>query len=236
MAQAVVVATNPAEMVAAQKHLLGVAMGKLRECDVEIADAESMIEQCKSGGLRTQSAHRILRRAKQRSLYYEKCVAALDAGYFIVPDMPGDVIAIRTDRDRPTRGENSPGDQSRYLEPTKALAIHEGGMVQPFPSGRIVMRDRKYSDGSVKPARTFRAERLESPDIPVKFLKPLIVQRTTEAMKSGIFDELVCVPGEKTGRRDPFVIGRIMRPWVAAWSQSRYMAFMVAWFFDPADL
>src|SRR5207245_2577264 len=80
-----------------------------------------------NGALKRQSE-----KAKKRLTFYEKVLAALSAGYIIVPNFPVTAFAIRTDKNKPLKMLTTERYQSNEQIPS-GLVAGEGEYKNPFP-------------------------------------------------------------------------------------------------------
>ena len=94
----VVLARNPSEVQEAQGHLLAWADRKLEIERLAVTEAEQNLEQSKKLKIRTQAWSYQVTHARGRVIFYEKLRAAIEAGYYIVPNFPVQLIAVRTDK------------------------------------------------------------------------------------------------------------------------------------------
>jgi hypothetical protein len=226
------IASDPHELLREQHRLIASVECKRTQALAEARDAEKMVDQMMTARMDWKPAARLQDRATDRVRFLTKVKSALEAGYVMMPDMPGEVLAIRTENPRL-------GDRRWWREgdikplPAKhTLPIGEGRYVSPRPTEAV----QTNQDPTTKRWITSRrATEIRDPDgLDRKFLKPAVVDRMTGAMARGIFDEIVCVgarpvPGRKVRDRDPIVLGRVL-------SGKQAAAFLIAWFVDPAEL
>ncbi len=225
-----VIAEQPGEMQAAQLALVSWAATKVSRVKQELADAEDCLAQATASGLRLDGVRKMVATARKSLVYHEKVKSALEAGYCIVPDFPVDLVAIRTSRMNPI-GERSqnwgiPGIEQK----AQALPEGEGDYVNPWPTARHVRTDEQTNhEGKVTgTVKVWRAADFCDVELPVKFMKPRVVEATNRAMLSGIFDEIGILPARP--KKDPLVVGRIIDP------KGRRLSFLISWFLDSRDL
>lgn len=214
---------------------------KLEAAKEEARTTKNMADQMLSSRISPSSRLKALqRRATDRVTYLVKCRDALRAGYVMMPDMPGDVVAVRTNRTSPTpmarRAVRSQQEIPKH-PPDAGLGPGIGRYVSPLQSVASTEEyevERKRWDGSLykEKARDYWAHGLRDPDgLNKVFVKPQVVDRLTGAMSTLIFDEIVCVRPADTRRqsRDPIVLGRVV-------NGRQVAAFLIAWFVDPSEI
>lgn len=225
----VVIARDPSELVEAQHDLIARLERKRDDAAFSERELSRTIEEAEGSRINVQPLKNQRMRAANRVAYYEKLIEALRAGYVIVPDLPAQTVAVRVNREKPRR--------KRHRHSFRRIAESDASSVtaQQLPPGEgryvtgadIATEEEADAEGRTK-YTSFPVAFQDELDLPAEFLKPRIIERTREAMDLRIFDELSIV----TGRADPIVVGRILRPgnvWDA-------VAFVVAWFVDTADL
>jgi len=96
------VATKPEDMTIAQGKLSEWLKAKVEICKRDAADMKENLRIAEESGWKAGTFKRQAGIALKRVEFYEKCLAAVEAGYVIVPNFPVDIFAIRTTR-RPVR-------------------------------------------------------------------------------------------------------------------------------------
>jgi hypothetical protein len=236
----VVIADNPAEMVEAQNATIGAIKLKMEHAQTELADAVETLRSLEAAGMATSVAGRMEKRAQSRVDFLTKALQALEAGYVIVPEMPSEVVAIRVRRRPRHQHETAHGNYTPSINPGKAEALPagEGEYVDPIPVTKIEKFHENQGDGTL--TRTHRMTTGEWDTeiaLPVEFLRPTVVQRTSKVMMRKIFDEIAVIgaSGTFTGARakkaDPMVVGSVIDH-VA----KRKLWFLVAWFVDTKTI
>lgn len=236
------VAGSAEALAAAQRSLIEQTGHKIVLAIDEARLAAQMVDEMSRANLAPTAAKALHKRATERVTFLVKVKDALEAGYCMMPDMPGRVIAVRTTADYP-RSEHKKWSE-RFAAPTmnadKSLSSGEGDYKSPTPDVerevRLVERGYRNPDGTVHKDKEWftRAVRLKDPDgIDRKFVRPEIVHRMSQAMALKIFDEVVCVDDSdnRTRRKskDPIVLGRVV-------IGTKACAFLIAWFVDPREL
>lgn len=245
----VVVATNPQELVDGQNAIIASVATKIEKAKADLAEANEILAAAKMAAIDDTAAKRLVKKEEQHLLYLEKVHAALSAGYVMMPNIPGSIIGIRVQRQRPHR--KSECVEYEYETRVKseipdALEVGEGRYVKPVPSTTLsVNRDDKgkFVDADLR-VHGFD----EQMALPMDFMKPTVIARTGEAFKMKIFDEILIVHdgviGDDAGRQirvqkgDPLVIGRIVLPGPGRERSQRrkVISFLIAWFVDTSAI
>jgi hypothetical protein len=211
-------AMHPAEMIASQEQLIIWAERKIvlvRQEETELSEAYEHAKKLKwkSGTLHTQHLKAVKRRE-----FYEKILEALKQGYYIVPNFPIQMFAIkRRGRGRPSSW--SPNYHDDHEQEAQAIPVGEGEYKNPFP---FVSRYR--DDSGNKVITSSRAEDWDDMEFPVTMAKPTIMRATSAAMERKIFDRIGVMPA--TRKEDPVIIGQIIRK---DGNNTKVVSFMIAW-------
>jgi hypothetical protein len=205
--------TSPQEMAHGQAHLIEWCDLKLANERELLADSEQNYETARKAKWRSYPWAQRAELHKQTITYYEKIKVALEAGYWLVPPMPFDIFAYRTDREKP-----------RTEQPFNALPVGEGENVG-LPS---IWRSNRG---------TYR--HWQDIEFPVTLVKPQVLAATEKAMARKIFDEIGILPATVTTptntmrlpvNRDPIVVARIRNPRKPKTHAGAL--FFVAWWLD----
>jgi hypothetical protein len=223
-----VVAENPGELQTAQAALVDWFERKVTAIGRDLADARQNLEDARNEGWRLPPFQKIVRDLENNSLYYEKALDAVREGYCIVPNFPVDVVAIRTVADHPQGSETTRGNWRPRIEfeADKNLASGEGRYVDPVATA--VMAHSEKDEKSCVITKFWEANEFREVALPVKFMKPRVLQATQHAMACKIFDDVAVLPRRR--KADPIVVGRIHGP------NGKHLTFLVAWFIDTKDL
>jgi hypothetical protein len=236
------IASDPQQLVAAQHALIGEMQTKIEAALGEARDAKEMRQKMLAAGLNPSQAKSIHGRATARVVYLTKIKDALQAGYVLMPDMPGEVIAVRTDRvgPSPAARRHHPWHQNVPRELPQNLPSGQGYYVSPRQNTATSTSTHTGSDGKLV-KNTYRyATSLRDPDgLDRRFVKPAVIDRMSAAMLTNIFDEIVTVRGagfasraaERRKDRDPIVLGRVVDQ-----RNKSVSAFLIAWFVDTEEL
>lgn len=223
----VVLARDPEEMALAQKGLIAWMSQKIGTLKADLAEAEENLATAKRMKTRTEGWQRVVRLAQGRVTYYEKALAALEEGFCIVPDLPVELIAIRTCKEHPS-GKWHTGRSFVELSPDM-LPKGEGEYVSPTP----VTEQRDVPiEGRTYPRKDTRAVDFQEVDFPFKVVKPQILQGLEHAMRLKLFDEIGVLPRAHRNA-DPLLVGRIKR---REGYNERAMTFLIAWWIDTRSL
>lgn len=231
-----VVAFDPAQLQESQKQLIHWASQKLAVLSADIEELKVNIEISRKAKWSMVKPKAALRLAEARLQYYGKIKTALEAGYYIVPDFPCDVFAIRTERDTPRPNRHNSDYSNNYN-----LVPNEGPQLLPAGAGeyqnpeQVVVRKRfDYRDveGKDKVQYQYEAKEFLEMDFPFSLAKPEVLNATQQAMALKIFDEIGVAPKGviRSQKRDPMVLGIIKMP--KRGSLQKQVTFLVAWFLD----
>src|SRR4051812_36362236 len=214
-------AVVPDQMMVAQQELIGWCDRKISSVNKDVTDMAEAIEHARAmkWGLRTLKDQHS--KAAKRLIFYTKMRDALKTGYYIVPNFPIQLFAVKTNRKNPLP------NQSNYYWDTKRegaqeLPIGEGVYKNPSP---IVERTKYLSEG--KESSTSEAVGWDELEFPVTMLRPEIIEVTNKAMALKIFDQFGVLPASKN--QDPIIVGQIV-------TKKMTLSFMIAWHFDTKIL
>lgn len=240
-------ASNPQEMLSSQAQLVSWAQRKLHDEKTEYEDLSTNYELAVKNRWRSTTLKRACDRSLERVQFYEKILAALEAGYCIIPNFPGDVFAVRTTTKKLAkkteiinRTWGSPGGDISQVESNRPA----------LGTGKYVSDDAEVSQHRVvikhEPGKTpeygtkFTRNGFKDVDFPFALAKPAILDATAKAMALKVFDEMVAVANRELEPRrprrahgDPMVIGRIF---MKNGYNRHTISFLVTWFIDTRDL
>lgn len=230
------VAVNATEMASASAGIQTWLRNKIHSLDTEVNEARATLDASIRNKWKSSTFRAQLQRAGQRRLYYGKLLAACEAGYTIVPNMPVDVFAIRVKCDAPAaraatatavtyRPTARPQDETeqrllpgegRYESP-KQMVITER-MVEKNAKGESVNRVTVTPVG------------FQDIDFPFAVAHPVVMDAVARAMSMKIFDRIGMV---SEGAGDPIVLGQMtLGP---GWRVKR-ASFLIAYYLDPRTL
>lgn len=225
-----IIATNPQEMQEAQGTTISWIVRKLDDARLELREAEQVAESLGGANLRRSQAANLVKKARRRVGFYEKVHAALAAGYYIIPPFDIQLFAIRTDR------LQSPDEVSRNSwaneQTSRSLPVGEGRFVSPVVGRHEFDRYTENvpgTEGKTREVILFQNDDWRDVVLPVRALKPTIIEATGKALQEKIFDALGIAPAYRAA--DPIIAGQIKRP-----DGKGVITFFVAWWLDEKDL
>lgn len=240
----VVIASQPSELAEGQVAIIEKVSQKELEAQDDLASAETLLAACESAGLNVTHAKRGVVRAKSRLMYLGKVKAALEAGYVIVPNFPGETIAIRVKKDSSPKRDHRERDRWEPDIPAQEghiLPAGEGEYVNPLPEVYRGSYDGKDNAGvPIKRHYAYASGWDDEISLPVDFLKPTVVQRAGMGVSRKIFDEIAVTRDmdmrslnqtKRVNKGDPMVLGRIYDR-----RNNKALSFLVAWFVDTKDI
>ncbi len=223
------IALTPQGMMKAQEDCMTWVIQKLEKAKHELMLADQNFNALQRAKLRTQTATTMIRKARARLTFYEKIKAALEAGYYIIPPFDVQVFAIRTDRGNPLKdtGTHSWTNDAN----ARSLPVGEGNYVDPRPTREYVDDTTETNrDGTTREVKVFENINWAEVDLPIRAVKPQIIEATGKALALKIFDALGIAPAFRSA--DPIIVGHIKRPY----SNDAPLTFFVAWWLDYTDL
>lgn len=162
--------------------------------------------------------------------FYRKMLAAFEAGYYIVPNFPVTLFAIRTDKPTPkrlwVRCEYS--RQANFEQSAQALPVGEGQYRNPQPS----LAQTDYLKTDKGNTWGFHADCWNKLDFPANMARLKIMESANRAMDAKIFDEVGFLPADYRRNPDPLLIGRIIDPR----PNKTRVNFILAWHIDTKNL
>lgn len=215
-------ASLPQEMVECRGALGTWLEQKIQQVSAEAQELQGAYEHAKKNKWKHNVLYSHARIAEKRLTYYQKLKGAVDEGYYIVPNFPVSLFAIRTDKNSPSY-RCSGGNYFAFEEPAKALPAGDG----QYHSDETTVRKEQYreSDGTLK-TWTY-ADQFRDVEFPIQMAKLQIMEATSRAMSLKIFDQFGILPAEK--KKDPMIIGQIINGGVSQWSNRRICSFVIAW-------
>ncbi len=230
------VALDPKQLQNSQQQLIAWCAGKMTQMEVEVSELTTNLDIATNSHWNTSRPKAALRNAKGRLNFYEKIRDALEAGFFIIPNFPCDIFAIRTEKDGPEFTQKYIDNYSRNYgvnDSRSELPVSgEGEYVNPAPIHST------YSHKTTKEGKDIVENTLvvegwkESVDFPFVLAKPEVLTATQRAMALKIFDEMGVCP--QTKKSDPLVVGIIKAP--KNGHSQKQVSFLVAWFLDTETL
>ena len=240
------VAVNATEMANAKTGIKKWLEAKVLSIDAEIAQLQETLDAAirhkwKSSGFKSQ-----LQREKQKQLYYQKLLAAVHAGFTIVPNLDVSIFAIRVKREMPKFVYKEGKSSCSYTNAAPSIP-EEDEQRLPVGEGRYESPLQEFSENRYKEKETRDGKEIEmykveqfcdgwkDIEFPLAIAHPLVMDATAQAMALKIFDRIGVVPqtARKGYRGDPIVLGQITRK---EGYSTRTASFLVAWFLDPRTL
>lgn len=251
-------ATSPAEMAASRDDLRMHLEQKLAVIERDIVEANAALNEARRNGWATSALTNLRNRAVDDETYYNKILAAVEAGHTLIPEFPIEVFAIRrSEPDRPRRAtfNNAVNGSDTFLG--EALSadcapVGVGEYRNPQPQTTSYTRENLAPKAQERgePRWYTTVRRTGNPVGPIFFpsmtARSPIMRATAEAMKDKVFDQIgVCHPVIATAgaRRvetastrvgDPLVIGQILHKRVG--SKQKCASFIIAWHLNLNDL
>jgi len=228
------VATTPAEMEVTQKDLSQAFYRKWKEWEALAEETANVIATAKNAGMAHQALTATLRKQRKQCVYYEKLHAAVDAGYHVIPSMPCEVFAIRTDAKQP-KAEWSGQSYEQFEQRAKQLPVGEGEYLAPLPTKMAYEALKDNKDGSQTEVTRYKPVAFKPQlSLPSAVERQELIMPIQHAIGLKIFDDVAVAP-PRGG--DPVLLGRIQRPgrpWQSGpWGGDSYICFILAWFVNP---
>jgi hypothetical protein len=229
------VARDPSELAGAHAQMLAWCEQEITVAKAEKTGEEANLHIAQDKHWSTAPFKRRIRQLEQRVQFLEKVYAAVEAGYVIIPNFAMNVFAIRTERWEPTGAVDSTTWQRRgqkFVEPSKALPAGVGDYVNPLVDATHT--SEKVGD---KTHHIYESvDTFSDVNYPITIAKPVLMQRTAQAMALKVFDEIGVatdtVRGRSGTRGDPVLIGRILNPN----PNKPALSVFLGWYFDPSVL
>jgi hypothetical protein len=243
-----VIAQTPDEMKSANLALIAWCDQKIRELRAEHVELCTASDHAKKMKWQWRTLHAQALKCAKRMIYFGKMRQALKEGFFIVPNFPVNVFAIRTERGYPLQmwsiDENYSYKPFRHKQqPSSMLPEGEGEYKNPFPLVRHRRELAKKPDGSPQINWVQWADEFKDIEFPLCMAKPQIMEATSRAMAMKLFDDFGLFEGHTTMRvhverrvtRDPIIVARLKDPRSTTY-EWRGISFIVAWHLDTAVL
>jgi len=222
------VALSPHDVGPAQVNLSAWCRGKIAALGSELRDHRQNLRHAHASKWKTTPWQSLVSKTKRRMIYYAKIKSAVDAGYLVVPNFDIDVFAVKTTRRRPpivddrtkAQPDLSPAGRGEYVDDVVFSYVREDTITNRDNTTRKVKSD-------VPTDYDFE------PDIPLRGVKPVILDATQRAMALRIFDQIGVV---KARKQDPIIVGQIIDPDQNGRYWKKTICFFIAWWLDPSTL
>jgi hypothetical protein len=254
------VALNPAQMEAARGDMKAWLEDKLTVIERDIIEANAALNEARKNGWATGPLVAARNRAVDDETFYNKILAAVEAGHTIIPDFPVEVFAVRraeADREREVTFNNAIAVRDTFLGEAVSPDCAPAGAgeyrnPQPWTSESTYENKAPGAQERNEPRWYTRGYRSSGPIGPIVFpsvtARSPIMRATAKAMKDKVFDQIgVCHPViadtataarrvERNARRagDPLVVGQILRKRIGG--QQKCVSFIIAWHLNLNDL
>lgn len=244
-------ATNPEEMVECHRSAIEWAKGKIAatkaeadELVVDVNELTAAYEHAKKCKWRWDVLFAQMNKAVKRVdatlkrvEYYEKLLAAFEAGYYIVPNFEVTLFAIRTDKSRPARkwARLSYSNRGNFEQEAKVLPAGEGQYVNPQPDVAKDYGSEHKDEKTGVVTSGFEAIGWKALDFPANMARLHVMDAAKKAMDHKIFDEVGFLPEDWKRNPDPLLIGRIIDPRFSPYGKKR-VSFIIAWHINTALL
>ena len=232
------VARNPNEMHLAKANLENWLVQKVAQTDKETDELFAAYEEAVKHKWAAKTLRNHGNLAKRRGDFYKKVLAAVQAGYTIVPNFPIDVFAVRVKRAAPKYEQST----STYSQQDAIANAHEAEPdTLPYGEGRYVgtsvqghagSYQEKKKDGTEITRYFFTATDFTDIQFPIECARVEVISASAEAMALRVFDSVGICP--QTRRGDPLIIGRILGPKVGY--SRKEVSFLLAWHLDLRTL
>jgi hypothetical protein len=232
------VAVNATEMQQASAGIKTWLQAKVDSLKNIVDETYAALDVATRSGWATKTLQSAYQREKQRQRYYWKLLAAVEAGYTIVPNMDVDVIAIRVKREKPTEGSQS--DVSKYShhkprindEQEQRLEVGVGRYESPKQLVRTSKITSKTEKGETEFHTTVTPTGFADIEFPMAIAHSVVMDATAHAMSLKLFDRIGVVPSTATAG-DPIVLGQFTMKQGYA---TKTASFLIAWYLDPRTL
>lgn len=224
-------ATLPQEMIQSQAQLIQWVDKKAQELfldSCELKESIAIAEQNEWPVANTLKRH--YSKTIKRVQYYHKILSALKEGYYIVPNFPVHLFAIRTDKKKPAAMLKWETGWDALVQSPPLLEEGKGEYRNPRPV--VYSRMIKMADNTEK--KQVWAEAWRDVDFPINMAKPVIMEVTSKAMAKKVFDQIGVFPDPWKTNDDPVIIGQIVSK-TNAYS-IKTVSFMIAWHLNTRDL
>lgn len=215
-------AVIPSEMVASQQQLISWCDKKIVLANSESAELWEAVEHAKKNKWKSTTLQTQHNRAVKRVEYYQKIKSALEAGYYIVPNFPIEMFAIRKQHGRKPKGWSN-SKWGSHQQKAAELPAGAGEYKNPFPF--VVRESKQLPDGKWE-NESYPTE-WDAFEFPINMAKPQIMSVTQTALTMKIFDRVGVMPSVRKKKEDPVIIGQIIHK--GAGNSEKVVSFMIAW-------
>lgn len=219
-------AVLPQEMITAQAQLLTWCEKKVAAVEYDVKELAGAVEQAKRNGWGSDTLIRHHGLAVKKLQYYVKLHAAVQAGYYIVPNFPITYFAVRTDKKKPVKMLTTDHwhHQGSKEQLTHDVPLGEGEYKNPNP---VIKCSAPLHEGT-QDRHIWAEDWQDEIEFPISMAKPLIMEVTAQAMAEKIFDRFGIMPAI-VKNNDPLIIGQIVRKMPGSYGTIKIVSFMIAW-------
>jgi hypothetical protein len=223
------VAMTPQDLTLQQGNLIAWISQKQEKVREELKEATDALDAAIRHKWAVSALRSAVNRLERLLTYYDKLKAATEAGYVIMPSLPMNVIAIRTKAKSPKGGTKE--YSSRFEQPAQALPQGAGENKSPIPFTDWLTTKETRNGKEQSVTRYWPTDFDDELTMPAELCKPVVLERTQEALALKLFDEIGVVRDVRYGG-DPIVVGTIINPTASR----RRISFFIAWVLPLADL
>lgn len=232
----VAIANTASEVAGLHAPVTGWARKKLEASQQEYQELDAAAALAKKNKWNTVALKNAARKALARVIFYEKVVAALEAGFMLFPPVPNaDCIAVRTQYSSKESTVDEPerwGRHASQLEADENLVLGDGEYKSPNVKWQITHRYEKPRDDNTKEKRLHWSPLdYTDPEFPLLMGKPEIIKATSAAMELKVFDEIRMFPFERRRRGDPCILGTVYDA-----RNDHRLYFLISWRVNESDL
>lgn len=231
-----VVARNAEEMRLAQARIHNWLSDKLQRIAGEVAELSEAIDKATQQRWNRSALKRALNTQLSQQVFYQKCLAAVDAGYTIVPDFPVDVFAIRVERAEPTPYHQYQSWGYPTLPDQQADILPEGLGDYVSEQAPTTQFNREHTDDKgTKTTKFHRRTLAHFNDVafPMQVARAALMDQTAQAMALKVFDQIGICPPRREKKADPMVIGQVI---IKERYGHRHLNFLLGWCLNLEEL
>jgi hypothetical protein len=226
-------AQTPAEMLECQHGLILWCERKIAAQEGQAAELRGAYEHAVKRKWKSATLKRHADLADKRVSFYKKIKAALEAGYYIVPNFPVTIFAIRTEKKKPLpMAKIGMHYVPNLTQDAQVLPQGSGDYKNPVPV-TVQSVERLHENRKV---RDYWADSWDDIEFPTNMAKLHIMEATTKAMEAKIFDELGMLPADRKRHPDPILVGHVIDPSPVGYGPRKHVTFMIAWHLDTTTL
>ena len=243
-----IVATNPDEMLQAQLNLIDWAANAKATAQKELTEYEALLAGAVQSKISQVPYKRLIAIAQGQIDYFNKMELLFRAGYFMVPEFPMNLIAIRTKRLSPkTREQVKRWNTDHHAVPSEHLPAGIGEYVSSSALCREWDVEEKRADNSTRKTRMIEQYGYDKISPPVAFMRPKLLNALDQALQAKVFDEIgILLPQRPAAPHrgapirtiqpnpDPMLFGTITRKETG--NKIFRTQFLIAWWIDTKTI